>query len=66
MQSYKWHYFNMKDDMCRFKHPFTPDIILLTYCNKHAMNVRRHTEFKSNVTCVQCLRRLNATNTNEA
>lgn len=58
--SYKWHYFNATDDLCKFKHPFKlGHVELLTYCGREVKLVKRHTEFKDRVTCLKCLNKIN-------
>jgi len=60
--TYKWHYFNSADDICRYvTKPFSiqAEVTFFTACNKDIEKVKRHSEFKSRVDCIQCIKRLN-------
>jgi len=54
----KWHYFNEDDPNCYIE-PFTRLRCFYTACGRPAATVKRHTENKSQVDCLKCLKRLN-------
>ena len=53
----KWHYFNHIVDEYPRKDRFGRKIdeALYTACGRDVNTIKRHTEFKSAVTCVKCL-----------
>lgn len=55
----KWHYFNETDEACIAYNELIDDFILFTACRRDVADVCRHTELKSQVTCVKCLKTLN-------
>lgn len=56
----KWHYFNCTDDLCFYK-DFKGNKTYHTACSRniHKLKKIRHTELKSQVTCLKCLSTLN-------
>lgn len=59
MKQHKWHYFNEEDKLCIFINPVLQKQEFYTLCGRHPYNVKRHTEDKSQVDCLQCLTVLN-------
>ncbi len=58
----KWHYFNENDKNCIIEsHPYSdsPEKIYCTACGRPIGDVHRHTEDRSQVDCLKCLKRLN-------
>ncbi len=57
----KWHYFCENDPMCVFQFHWNgpPRKEYRTACHRAVEGVMRHTENKQQVTCLQCLHRLN-------
>ena len=56
----KWHYFNSADGRCH-ANAFGRKI-KMCYCNRNVEDIKRHTEFKDQVTCLRCLRVINKEN----
>lgn len=54
----KWHYFSELDDWC-YSHTAGGVKFYETFCGRDIKTVRRHTENKRQVDCLNCLRVLN-------
>lgn len=55
----KWHYFDKTNDLCLYIFPNKKVAAKVTACQRSPYAVQLHTEFKSRVTCLQCLHQLN-------
>ncbi len=53
-----WHYFNDKKESCHTT--YTGTIHSHTICGVGLRKVKKHTEFKNNVSCRRCLKILNS------
>ena len=55
-----WHYFSEEEDPCWFKNPCHVPAIKtpVTLCGERLSENMRHTEYREQVTCRTCLRRI--------
>jgi len=60
-----WHYFNENDPDCWYKMFCFNKPIPITLCNRDPNDVKLYTENISQVTCKQCLHRINLIEINE-
>ena len=62
----KWHYFHEEYDICRLdlysNNPSIQKKEYITACYRNINMVKQHTELKSQVTCLKCLKRINNIN----
>ena len=57
-KSKKWHYLNTRDEICCYHH-IDGTQSLVSACGRNMIILQRHTEFRSKVNCLSCLRRIN-------
>ena len=57
-KSKKWHYLNTRDEICCYYHADGTQS-LVSACGRNMITLQHHTEFRSRVNCLSCLRRIN-------
>jgi len=57
-EKYKWHYLNIRDEICCFEY-WDGRKSLTSACGRNMITLKKHTEFKSRINCLQCLHIIN-------